>query len=95
MSLSIETKVAVYQGTIKGLPDGFSTNGAMVEEGSNVIVASSESAIGYYRFDLTTMLRKKFLLLHQYSMHLTWRMKGWLLQKRKKIEKMPKKQNNK
>ena len=57
--ISIETKVAVYQGTIKGLPDGFSTNGAMVEEGSNVIVASSESAIGYYRFDLTTMLAEK------------------------------------
>jgi len=93
--ISIETKVAVYQGTIKGLPDGFSTNGAMVEEGSNVIVASSESAIGYYRFDLTTMLAEKVSTTASVFMHLTWRMKGWLLQKRKKIEKMPKKQNNK
>ncbi|HKC36043.1 MAG TPA: T9SS type A sorting domain-containing protein, partial [Chitinophagaceae bacterium] len=50
---------AKYQGTIKGLPDGFTTNGAMVEEGSKVIVASSESAIGYYRFDLTTMQAEK------------------------------------
>ena len=46
-------------GSIKGLPEGFSTNGAMVEEGSKVIVASSESAIGYYRFDLTTMQAEK------------------------------------
>lgn len=57
--ISIENKVASYQGTIKGLPEGFSTNGAMVEEGSKVIVASAESAIGYYRFDLLTMQAEK------------------------------------
>lgn len=57
--ISIESKVASYMGSIKGLPEGFSTNGAMVEEGSKVIVASSESAIGYYRFDLTTMQAEK------------------------------------
>jgi hypothetical protein len=57
--ISIESKVASYIGAIKGLPEGFSTNGAMVEEGSKVIVASSESAIGYYRFDLTTMQAEK------------------------------------
>jgi len=53
--IPINSKVAAYQGTIKGLPRGFSTNGAMVEEGSKVIVASSESTEGYFRFDLTTM----------------------------------------
>jgi hypothetical protein len=57
--ISIESKVATYQGSIKGLPDGFTTNGAMVEDGSKVIVASSESAIGYFRFDLTTMQAEK------------------------------------
>ncbi|HET6767879.1 MAG TPA: T9SS type A sorting domain-containing protein, partial [Chitinophagaceae bacterium] len=55
----IATKVATHLGTIKGLPDGFTTNGAMVEEGSKVIVASSESSIGYYRFDLTTLQAEK------------------------------------
>jgi hypothetical protein len=30
-----------------------------VEEGSKVIVASSESSSGYYRFDLTTLLAEK------------------------------------
>ena len=55
----IDTKVAAYMGTIKGLPRGFSTNGAMVEEGSKVIVASSESTVGYFRFDLNTMQAEK------------------------------------
>jgi hypothetical protein len=53
--IPIATRVATYMGTIKGLPRGFSTNGAMVEEGSKVIVASSESTVGYFRFDLITM----------------------------------------
>jgi hypothetical protein len=57
--VAISSKVATYMGAIKGLPDGFTTNGAMVEEGSKVIVASSESSIGYYRFDLTTMQAEK------------------------------------
>jgi len=57
--INIESRIASYKGTIKGLPQGFSTNGAMVEEGSKVIVASSESTTGYYRFDLTTMLAEK------------------------------------
>ena len=57
--IAIDTKVATYLGAIKGLPDGFTTNAAMVEEGSKVIVASSESAIGYFRFDLTTMQAEK------------------------------------
>lgn len=57
--IAINTKVATHQGTIKGLPEGFTTNAAMVEDGSKVIVASSESAVGYYRFDLTTMQAEK------------------------------------
>lgn len=57
--INIETKVATYKGTIKGLPQGFSTNGAMVEAGSKVIVASSESTVGYYRVDLETLQAEK------------------------------------
>ena len=55
----IENRTAKYLGTIKGLPQGFTTNGAMVEEGSKVIIASSESTVGYYRFDLVTMQAEK------------------------------------
>ena len=57
--IPIESKVATYLGSIKGLPNGYSTNGAMVEEGSKVIVASAESTSGYYRFDLTTLEAEK------------------------------------
>jgi len=57
--INIESKVATHKGTIKGLPHGFSTNGAMVEEGSKVIIASSESTIGYFRFDLNTLEAEK------------------------------------
>ena len=57
--INIESKQATFKGTIKGLPAGFSTNGAMVEEGSKVIIASSESTVGYYRFDLNTLQAEK------------------------------------
>jgi hypothetical protein len=58
----IDSKVATYQGTIKGLPDGFTTNGAMVEEGSKVIVASSESQLAIIDSTLQLCRQKKFLL---------------------------------
>lgn len=57
--INIESRVATHLGQIKGLPQGFSTNGAMVEEGSKVIIASSESTVGYYRFDLNTLEAEK------------------------------------
>lgn len=57
--ISIESKVATYMGPITGLPKGFSTNGAMVEDDSKVIIASSESTVGYYRFDLNTLVAEK------------------------------------
>jgi len=57
--IDIDSKVATYKGSIKGLPKGFSTNGAMVEDGSMVIVCSSNSTEGYYKFDLNTLEAEK------------------------------------
>jgi methionine-rich copper-binding protein CopC len=57
--INIESRVAVYKGAITGLPPGYTTNGAMVEAGSKVILASSESTEGYYRFDLNTLEAEK------------------------------------
>lgn len=57
--VSIKEQSAVYLGAIRGLPQGFSTNGAMVEAGSKVIIASAESTQGYYRFDLQTLQAEK------------------------------------
>lgn len=53
--IPIESKEASFQGIIQGLPRGFTTNGAVVEEGSKVIVSSSSSTQGYYRFDLNSL----------------------------------------
>jgi hypothetical protein len=53
--ININSKMASYIGRIKGLPKGYSTNGAVSEGNSRVIVSSSKSTEGYYRFDLNTM----------------------------------------
>lgn len=57
--VSLENKLATYLGGIKGLPGGFSTNGAIAEGGSSVIVSSSSNTQGYYRFDLNTLDAEK------------------------------------
>ncbi|HEU4471098.1 MAG TPA: T9SS type A sorting domain-containing protein [Flavisolibacter sp.] len=57
--ISLESKVATYLGSIKGLPRGFTTNGAVVDEGSTVIVTSSSSTQGYFKFDLNTLEAEK------------------------------------
>jgi hypothetical protein len=57
--ISLESQVADYVGSITGLPRGFTTNGAVVEDGSTVIVTSAHSTIGYYKFDLNTLQAEK------------------------------------
>ena len=57
--ISIDTKTATYIGPITGLPRGFTTNAATVESGTSIIVASSNSIIGYYKFDLKTLVAEK------------------------------------
>lgn len=57
--ISLDTKLATYLGSIQGLPRGFSTNGAVAEGGSSVIVTSSTSTVGYYKFDLNTLQAEK------------------------------------
>jgi hypothetical protein len=57
--ISLETRVATYLGSIKGLPEGYTTNGAVAEGGSSIIVTSSSSTQGYYRFDLENLNAEK------------------------------------
>ena len=57
--IALESKLSTYLGTISGLPRGFTTNGAIAEGGSNVIVGSSNSTEGYYRFDLNDLKAEK------------------------------------
>lgn len=49
---NIENKVATYLGAIKGLPENYQTNGAVVDEENKIIVCSGQSTEAYYRFDL-------------------------------------------
>jgi hypothetical protein len=57
--IGLDSKTATYLGFIRGLPRGFSTNGAIAEGGSMVVVSSSSSTQGYYRFDLNTLKAEK------------------------------------
>lgn len=57
--IETDSRVATYKGAIQGLPKGFTTNGAVVESGTNIIVTSSTSTVGYYKFDLNTMQAQK------------------------------------
>jgi hypothetical protein len=54
-----ESKTATYKGMINGLPRGYSTNGAVVEKGTSIIVSSANSTDGYYKFDLNTLQAEK------------------------------------
>jgi hypothetical protein len=83
--IDVKSKIATYTGTISGLPQGFTTNAAMVEEGSKVIVASSQSVI-------TVLISKpcrpkKFQAVSPYLMHPTWPMGFLLLRKKRKRKK--------
>jgi hypothetical protein len=57
--IDIEKKIATYKGSIKGLPRGYSTNGAVVEKESSIIVSSANSTMGYYRFDINSLQAEK------------------------------------
>ncbi len=57
--ISVKNKTAKYLGEIRGLPKGFTTNGAMVDEDMSVIVCSSNSTAGYYKFDINNLQAEK------------------------------------
>ncbi|MEP7164117.1 MAG: T9SS type A sorting domain-containing protein [Ferruginibacter sp.] len=57
--IDIKTRVATYKGSIKGLPAGFTTNGAAVEKGTSIIVCSSTNSSTYYKFNLDNMQAEK------------------------------------
>lgn len=58
--INISEKTALHIGAVKGLPAGYQTNGAMVEEDMKIIVCSADSPEGYYIFDLNTLQAEKY-----------------------------------
>jgi hypothetical protein len=53
--INVETKVATHLGAISGLPNGFTVNGAAVNENGKVIVGSAMESSSYYFVDMKTL----------------------------------------
>jgi hypothetical protein len=52
--INVDSRTATYMGKIKGLPECFTTNGAVVDNDGNMIVGSASSVMGYFRVDMKT-----------------------------------------
>ncbi|MDB5201217.1 MAG: hypothetical protein JWQ27_626 [Ferruginibacter sp.] len=50
--VDINSRMATFQGTITGLPAGYTTNGAAVDAEGQVVVSSANLFEGYYKFSL-------------------------------------------
>jgi hypothetical protein len=53
--IDLESKVATRLGTIKGLPQGFTVNGAAVTAENRILVASAVMGGGYYMIDMNSL----------------------------------------
>jgi hypothetical protein len=53
--INTESKVATHLGTINGLPNGFTVNGAAVNDDNSIIVASAMAVTSYYKIDLKSL----------------------------------------
>jgi hypothetical protein len=53
--INIETKMSSYLGGIKGLPESYQTNGAVVDGENKIVVCSGTSTDAYYRFDINDL----------------------------------------
>lgn len=53
--IDVNSKEATYTGTITGLPQGFYTNGAAVDDNGKVILSCSTYGKGYYLLDMPSL----------------------------------------
>ena len=53
--INLETKVATHLGTISGLPNGFTVNGAAVTNDNKVLVSSAMLASSYFTVDMRSL----------------------------------------
>lgn len=58
--INIESRVATHLGVIKGLPNGFTVNGAAVNENNRVLVASATQAGSYFTVDMKSLTAAPF-----------------------------------
>ncbi|MEP6710958.1 MAG: T9SS type A sorting domain-containing protein [Ferruginibacter sp.] len=57
--VDISTRVASFTGTISGLPGNYTTNGAAVDAGGNIVVSSANVFEGYYKLKLDDLKATK------------------------------------
>jgi len=53
--INLDTKVATHLGTISGLPNGFTVNGAAVTNDNKILVSSAMLASSYYTVDMKSL----------------------------------------
>jgi hypothetical protein len=59
--VDIDTRIATYKGNIQGLPAGFTTNAAAVNEDGEVVLASANLFEGYYKMKITDLKAVKMV----------------------------------
>jgi hypothetical protein len=57
--VDIDTRVTTHIGTITGLPDNYTTNGAAVDADGNVVVSSAITFEGYFKFSMANLAAAK------------------------------------
>ncbi len=57
--VDLDTRVAKHLGAITGLPGGYTTNGAAVDNDGAIVVASANMFAGYYKFKLNDLAAVK------------------------------------
>ncbi|MEJ7740976.1 MAG: T9SS type A sorting domain-containing protein [Chitinophagaceae bacterium] len=57
--VDVRKRIAMHLGSIEGLPEKYTTNGAAIDKDGNLIVSSALAVDGYYTCDLTTLKAKK------------------------------------
>ena len=53
--IDVNTRIATYKGNIQGLPAGYTTNAAAVNDDGDIVVASANQFEGYYTFKLNDL----------------------------------------
>jgi hypothetical protein len=60
--INLESKVATHLGVITGLPNGFTVNGAAVNDENKVIVASAMMASSYFTIDMKSLVASPYVI---------------------------------
>jgi len=58
-TIDVSTRMATLTGTITGLPANFTTNGAAVDEGGELVVSSANVFEGLYKVNIKTLVAEK------------------------------------